>query len=478
MYLGTIQENKNGNGKLTLTADNLKFACAELGISDDKHTLRRAARGFDLYYSGKVEHVNDHTFKVASQYDRQRPYQVILHEGATKPYGYCTCPDWMNYSGDTDVPNVDFWCKHMISAAIWLHKNGNGSKPTNECGSERAKRLQDKMNGQLNKSGNNGNGAGNNAPSQPTQPNGRCFGIHLPTKLDVTDPFQRSEQNDIDQIEGRGNGELAWEIDGKYVISYRGIMKLAEKHDITFETAIHDETHTAIAKAHRNGSERGSGKPINGNEVTAMELAKRNAARQLLPLAEIKAMEKKAKLETEFSWEKAKAKCVELVTDFNLDIIIHELIKENTLRSDCLSGYNRTEWLLIFEACRQDAAQSNDDNNEGEDNSSPSPTVENLDPKSVNNWSYNSPEFLAKCREAIQKVRDDKVEANEMPLQKECSRKLQMDKKLRTWLIEADGTKQEISCREICEKFESNIVTRLRAGIDSGADISTVELDD
>ena len=57
-------------------------------------------------------------------------------------------------------------------------------------------------------------------------------------------------------------------------------------------------------------------------------------------------------------------------------------------------------------------------------------------------------------------------------------RKLQMDSKLRTWLIETDGTKKSISCREICEKFESNIVTRLRAGIDSGADISTVELDD
>jgi hypothetical protein len=68
-----------------------------------------------------------------------------------------------------------------------------------------------------------------------------------------------------------------------------------------------------------------------------------------------------------------------------------------------------------------------------------------------------------------------------MPLQTEVKRKLQMDKKLRTWLVESDGSKKEISCREICEKFESEknprIVTRLRAGIDSGADISTVEID-
>jgi hypothetical protein len=58
-------------------------------------------------------------------------------------------------------------------------------------------------------------------------------------------------------------------------------------------------------------------------------------------------------------------------------------------------------------------------------------------------------------------------------------RKVQMDKNLRTWLIEADGTKKEISCREICETFnDGSIITRLRAGIDSGADVSTILLDD
>ena len=55
-------------------------------------------------------------------------------------------------------------------------------------------------------------------------------------------------------------------------------------------------------------------------------------------------------------------------------------------------------------------------------------------------------------------------------------RKLQMDAKLRTWLIEPDGTKTEISCREICEQFNGNIVMQLRSGIDAGGDISTVEL--
>jgi hypothetical protein len=97
----------------------------------------------------------------------------------------------------------------------------------------------------------------------------------------------------------------------------------------------------------------------------------------------------------------------------------------------------------------------------------------------------NSKEFIAKCKEAIAKVRDEEksIEANELPLESGVTdgrRRLQMDRKLRTWIVEPNGVKKPISCREICEQFESkqnpSIVTRLRAGIDDGADISTVEL--
>lgn len=114
------------------------------------------------------------------------------------------------------------------------------------------------------------------------------------------------------------------------------------------------------------------------------------------------------------------------------------------------------------------------------------------DPGSTNNWSYNSAVFIERCREAIEQVRAEDVglsptittksiEANELPPQSaDGKRRLQMDKKFRTWLIEADGTQKPMSCREIAEQFDSyekGIITRLRAGIDSGADISTVELD-
>jgi len=375
--------------------------------------------------------------------------------------------------------------------------NGNGSKITNDCGSLRAKQLQDQFNGQLkkSKSGNNGNGDAK-SPSQP-----------MP--LDLSDPFQECESYDIDQIEGRRNGELYWKLsNGKYCISYAGVMKLADKHNIEFSVSLHDDTNTVIAKA-MNGNSRVSGKPMNGCTDTAIELAKRNAARQLLPLPEIKAMEKKAQLESEFDWQKAYDKCVKLVGGkAQLDCIIHDLVKDGKLRQDNPSHYDRTEWLIIHDACKKDA-----DDNSCEELRGTKQTNHGDPSERTLELPNNADDFVSKCKEAIAKVRDEDVglspdrrfvnsdnhtittksiEANDQPLQNDNGdkRKLMMDKKFRTWLVESDGTKTEISCREICETFESKqnpsrkpkgvgelIVPRLRAGIDDGADISIVELD-
>jgi hypothetical protein len=145
--------------------------------------------------------------------------------------------------------------------------NGNGTKIKNECGSNEAQELQSKLNSQLDSRNGNGNGA-HKAPSP---------------KLDIDDPFQECEQLDIDQIEERGNGKLVHKLsNGEYVISYRGIMKLAEKHNIEFSVSLDDDTNTVIAKAN-NGNERVSGKEVKIYKyaTTASELAKRNAARQL-----------------------------------------------------------------------------------------------------------------------------------------------------------------------------------------------------
>jgi len=487
--------------KLGFSQQEIKGTLASLNLPEHSYYMRRAARALDIVNQDKVHFLGEGVYRVDSQFD-DKHYHTELNHG--KPG--CTCEDFKKNG---------VACKHMIAATIYKKQakatsmiirkrsdgvygiidgnhvvqistvngklrcnckdcresiqqadckykkairnngggngNGNGNKMTNECGSERAKQLQEKFNSQSDSHGNNGNGA--QAPSQP--------------QLDLSDPFQQSEQYDIDQIEGRSNGELVHKLsNGEYVISYAGIMTLSEKHHITFEALTHDDTHTVIAKGRCGTSERVSGKPMNGSVDTAIELAKRNAARQLLPLPEIKAIEHKAKLEAEFDWQTAYAKCVELVgTKAILDCIIYDLVNWNKLRQDNPSHYDRREWLLIHEYCQKEASIERD-------------------PKSTNNWSYNSAVFIDRCKEAIEKVRaEKKVEANEQPLEGDNGkRKIQMDKKLRTWLIEADGTKKEISCREICEQFENkqnpSIVTRLRAGIDDGADISIVELDD
>jgi len=74
---------------------------------------------------------------------------------------------------------------------------------------------------------------------------------------------------------------------------------------------------------------------------------------------------------------------------------------------------------------------------------------------SKNDWQAK----LKECQEAAVNwqrydwLKTESIEANDLPPMKtDGKRKMQMDKKLRRWLIEADGTKKAISCREICEQ--------------------------
>ena len=90
------------------------------------------------------------------------------------------------------------------------------------------------------------------------------------------------------------------------------------------------------------------------------------------------------------------------------------------------------------------------------------------------NGEYPCPDWLENL---IVHHEAKKVTKPKPPSNGNGKRKLQMDQKFRTWLVESDGTKKPIFCREICEKFDGRLVTQLRAGIDSGVDISTVELD-
>jgi hypothetical protein len=233
------------------------------------------------------------------------------------------------------------------------------------------------MNAQLDSRNDNGNGDA----KSPSLTGGGSTQITTPMRLDLSNPFEESESYDIDQIEGRRNGERAWKLsNGEYVISYTGIMSLSQKHSIEFSDGFNSNTKQVIARARLNGNERVSGKLPIPSQETALELAKRNAARQLLPLAEIKAVERKAKLEHEFDWQKAQAKCVEVVgTKANVDIIIHELVNDGKLRKDNPSHYNRTEWLMIYEACKDDVSDNNED---GGDNAPSSTSDDGCNP----NW--------------------------------------------------------------------------------------------
>ncbi len=390
--------------KNTISQEQINDTAISLGIPTIPFFQRRIARAYDLVETNKVNEIShdEGLYRVHSQYN-DKIYTVEVNHGNP----HCTCPD-----GKKTVH-----CKHMIASMmtafeqeqepkltvketpnpkvkaswvvvedgrtyvnVWqdfngkiccvcgayykrdcIHKqairdyydggNGNGSKVVNECGTSEAKSLQDKLNG------NNGTG-GESHPS---------------IQLDANDPFQESELLDIDQIEGRSwrvrshaLGDLVHVLsNGEYVISYRGIMTLAEQHKITFEAARHDETRTVIAHGRCGNNSRASGKPINGSEMTAVELAKRNVARQLLPLVEIKALEKKAQLEAEFDWQKAKAKCLEIVPDFTLDILLNDLVRARKashgdstagkLEQKHSSDYSRKEWLVIFDACKRDA---------------------------------------------------------------------------------------------------------------------------
>jgi hypothetical protein len=126
-----------------ITVDNLKLMCKELGLSSDRHTLRRLNRAYSLYFSGKVEHIDDpkaegvggscfsiqtrsskrlissqphnHSFVVASQFTKGRSYHVRIKESEYLPagaYSWCTCQDWRNY----------FWCKHSLASLLFLRR--------------------------------------------------------------------------------------------------------------------------------------------------------------------------------------------------------------------------------------------------------------------------------------------------------------------------------------------------------------------
>ncbi len=417
--------------KTTVSQEQINDTAVKLGIPTIPFFQRRIARAYDLVETNKVNEIShdDGLYRVQSQYE-DKIYTVELNHGNPN----CTCPDnertifckhsiasmmmafeqeqkaskltiyddskgsrfgrwWITdydakkgYIVDRDSEGTlscpccsrSTQCKHKKAVRTYIGGDGNGSKITSECGTETAKALQEKLNGNKRVRSHAPRTGGNSHPS--TRCDATAYG-RTPSapdyQLDTSDPFQECEKLDIDQIEGRSNGDLAHRLsNGEYVVSYRGIMKLANRHNIDFPTVIKDNK-AVIAYAQQGRTARLSGKPVKlyNNQIdTAIELAKRNAARQLLPLPEIKALEKKTQLEVEFDWEKAKAKSLELVPEANLNCIINDLVKTDKLAQKHPSDYSRLEWLLIYDTCLKDNAEFNsNDNNDDNDNGDKTP---------------------------------------------------------------------------------------------------------
>jgi len=84
-----------------------------------------------------------------------------------------------------------------------------------------------------------------------------------------------------------------------------------------------------------------------------------------------------------FSWEVAYKKCFEVVGKKAIvNVLIDDLVNWGKLRKASLGEYNRAEWILIYDFCKKEASIMRD-------------------PKSLNNWSYNSAVFIERCNEVI-----------------------------------------------------------------------------
>nr|MBC8236002.1 SWIM zinc finger family protein [bacterium] len=133
-------------------------------------------------------------------------------------------------------------CKHRKAIKEYISKN----KIKNECSTGFALEIQAKLNRHLNRLKNS-----TKESKDPSQ---------IALRLD--NPFEEADSYDIDQIESRRNGDLAWNLsNGQYIISYQGVMALAERHGIQFSVSIHDDANLVIATA-MNGSQRASGKEV------------------------------------------------------------------------------------------------------------------------------------------------------------------------------------------------------------------------
>lgn len=239
--------------KAGISQEQIIGTAKSMGLPTDGFVQRRLARAFDLLRQDKVTEVDDGIFRVRSQWDEDKRYIVNLNHG----HPSCDCPDGRRtinckhrlaslIFAERQVKKSDVVRWKKSDVACWIDGNTIGnvwrgrtrwmcSCGKTDCkhikkavpaafrftdsGTEEARELQDKLNrlDQKQKEGKE--------EEEKEEDNSSSSSSPPSFVLDRSDPFQESEQLDIDQIEGRLNGEVVHKLsNSEYVMSYQGIM--------------------------------------------------------------------------------------------------------------------------------------------------------------------------------------------------------------------------------------------------------------
>jgi hypothetical protein len=89
----------------------VKETTISLGLKPNHANFRRVARGLSMMRH--VEEVDNHTFKVKSQWYDNVSYTVSLGETPS-----CQCEDWKRHASQNNG-RVNFLCKHILASMLF-----------------------------------------------------------------------------------------------------------------------------------------------------------------------------------------------------------------------------------------------------------------------------------------------------------------------------------------------------------------------
>jgi len=478
------------------TIKELDQTAVMLGLPEGHSFIRRRiSRAYDLLNSNKVTEITDGIFRVRSQYEPEKSYIVNLNHGDP----YCNCPD-----GERTL-----FCKHRIASLLYLAVPEIGTVRAKALTND-ASRLMDERSEPKDEAPDLLGGGERSEPkgessllwdrreeAQKPKAKVREAKRFSEAKLlnEVNTVGERSEQNDNTPssswqklMECRraalNEARFDWI---RSDLAYEGVIPERQldwqnehyetvKQACAFDKSLFNESigdYWTIQKEYNWGRyvyDRRYRFWLIDNETNDLrqrcfwcEKPKGEAAQLCDELIPFFGYEVKTSICRD---------CLEVTDDEMLTAKLRELYyqKPNAIKGDGLPKTAEEFWKRCLEAIEQVRAKKH----------------------------YAKDDFIAECKRLdaevvtevldnatsgfviLRKLRTDNHSEDVKASNNSGKRKVQMDKKLNTWIIEADGTKKAISCREIAEQFDSyenGIIKRLRMGIDSGADISTIELD-